>query len=223
MRIPVLGRAAPPCAACLLAAVLGLSIEARAFTHPCIPTALQELDPIKANFDKAPWKSGFASLASASTSQLTWPMGQNTVMTLKPSSLGGMTLHRIGRAQYNDPYRMGRIDEFRIYGRALFAPEVVSLMNTSPAGFVPAPASLTTTPGSGQVSLGWSPVPGATSYGVLGATTSGGPFLDVATGLTTTTYTNTGLTTGTTYSYVIVAHTATSESPDSPIVSAAAQ
>jgi fibronectin type 3 domain-containing protein len=150
-------------------------------------------------------------------------VGQNTAMTLKPSSLGSTTQNRIGRSQYNDPYLMGRIDEFRIYGRALSAAEVASLMNTSPAGLVSAPASLTATAGSGQVALSWSAVSGATSYDVLRTTTSGGAYLDVATGLTTTTYTNTGLTAGTTYYYVIVAHTATSESPNSPVASATAQ
>ena len=150
-------------------------------------------------------------------------VGQNTAMTLTPSSLGSTTQNRIGRSQYNDPYLMGRIDEFRIYGRALSATEVASLMNTSPAGLMPAPAALTATPGTGQVVLNWSAVTGATSYDVLRSTTSGGPFLDVATGLTTTTYADTGLTAGTTYHYVIVARTATSESPNSPVASATAQ
>ncbi len=150
-------------------------------------------------------------------------VGQNTAMTLTPSSLGSTTQNRIGRSQYNDPYLMGRIDEFRIYGRALTAAEVASLMATSPAGLVSAPASLTATPGTGQVVLNWSAVTGATSYDVLRASTSAGPFLDVATGLTGTTYANTGHTAGTTYHYVIVARTATSESPNSPVASATAQ
>jgi len=150
-------------------------------------------------------------------------VGQNTAMTLKPSSLGSTTLNRIGRSQYNDPYLMGRIDEFRIYGRALSAAEVASLMNTSPAGLVSAPASLTATAGTAQVALSWSAVSGATSYDVMRTTTSGGLYTAVATGLTTTTYTNTGLTTGTTYYYVIVARTATSESMNSPVASAVAQ
>ncbi|MBN1855064.1 MAG: RICIN domain-containing protein [Pirellulales bacterium] len=43
------------------------------FDHPCIPTSLWELDNIKANLDMQPWKTGYAGLAGASTSQLTWP------------------------------------------------------------------------------------------------------------------------------------------------------
>lgn len=53
--------------------VLGLP-QAQAYNHPSIPFTVQDLDNIKANLDKEPWKSGYAALAGASTSQLTWPM-----------------------------------------------------------------------------------------------------------------------------------------------------
>ncbi len=52
-----------------LLCVLGLS-QAQAFTHPCIPNTLEELDTIKANLDKEPWKSGYAVLAADGRSQL---------------------------------------------------------------------------------------------------------------------------------------------------------
>jgi hypothetical protein len=42
------------------------------FTHPCIPITREELDTIKANLDKEPWKSGFAMLANDARSQLTY-------------------------------------------------------------------------------------------------------------------------------------------------------
>ena len=44
--------------------------QAHAYDHPCIPTTREELDLIKANLDKEPWKSGFAALAADSKSQL---------------------------------------------------------------------------------------------------------------------------------------------------------
>lgn len=50
---------------------LGLP-QAQAYTHPCIPTTREELDTIKANLDKEPWKSGYAILAAESKSQLDW-------------------------------------------------------------------------------------------------------------------------------------------------------
>ena len=55
-------------------------------------------------------------------------VGQNTAMTLKPSSLGSTTKNWIGRSQYSgDAYLNGQIDEFRIYSRALSAAEILAL------------------------------------------------------------------------------------------------
>lgn len=65
---------------------------------------------------------------------------------------------------------------------------------TAPA----APTNLTATAGNAQVSLSWTGSGGATSYNVKRATVSGGPYTTVASP-TGTTYTNTGLTNGTTY------------------------
>jgi hypothetical protein len=55
-------------------------------------------------------------------------VGQNTSLTLKPSSLGSTTNNWIGRSQYSgDAYLDGQIDQFRIYNRALSAAEVLAL------------------------------------------------------------------------------------------------
>lgn len=48
--------------------------SAGAYTHPCIPNTREELETIKANLDKEPWKRGFAVLASDGRSQLTYKM-----------------------------------------------------------------------------------------------------------------------------------------------------
>jgi fibronectin type 3 domain-containing protein len=69
----------------------------------------------------------------------------------------------------------------------------------------PAPVNLTATAGNAQVTLTWSASSGATSYNVLRSTASGGPYSQVATGVTTTTSTDTGLTNGQTYYYVVQA------------------
>ena len=44
-----------------LSCVLGLP-HAEAYTHPCIPATTQDLDYIKANLDKEPWKTGYTQL-----------------------------------------------------------------------------------------------------------------------------------------------------------------
>ena len=83
-----------------------------------------------------------------------------------------------------------------------------------------APSGLTATAGNAQVSLAWSASSGATSYNVKRSTTSGGSYAAVATGITATSYVNTGLTNGTTYYYVVSAVNASGESANSAQASA---
>lgn len=57
--------------ASLLLIALG-SPQAHAYTHPCIPHTGDDLATIKASLNQEPWKTGYAALAAASTSQLGW-------------------------------------------------------------------------------------------------------------------------------------------------------
>ena len=58
-------------------------------------------------------------------------VGTNANMTLSPSSLGNTNQNWIGRSQFSaDPYLNGRVDDFRIYNRALSASEVSSLASS---------------------------------------------------------------------------------------------
>jgi cellulose 1,4-beta-cellobiosidase len=66
----------------------------------------------------------------------------------------------------------------------------------------------------------WTAVPGVTGYNVKRSLTSGGPYSNVASAITATSFTNTGLTNGTTYYYVITALNASGESPISTQASA---
>jgi autotransporter-associated beta strand protein len=68
-----------------------------------------------------------------------------------------------------------------------------------------APTGLTATPSDGQVALSWDASGGAASYTVERATSAGGPYAPVATGVTSTTSTDTLLTDGTTYYYEVAA------------------
>jgi alpha-L-arabinofuranosidase len=68
-----------------------------------------------------------------------------------------------------------------------------------------APASLSGTAGNQKATISWGSAAGAATYTVKRSTVSGGPYTDVAAGITDTSYTNTGLTNGTTYYYVVVA------------------
>src|SRR6185312_16915383 len=68
----------------------------------------------------------------------------------------------------------------------------------------------------------WNASSGATSYNVKRSTTSGGPYTTIASP-TTPGYTNTGLTNGTTYFYVVSALNGSLESNNSTEVNATPQ
>jgi len=94
--------------------------------------------------------------------------------------------------------------------------------SATPTGSVtipPVPSGLLASPGNAQVSLTWNGSNGATSYNVKRATTTGGPYTQVA-APTATGFTDTGLTNGTTYYYVVSALNTAGESSNSPQASA---
>lgn len=69
-----------------------------------------------------------------------------------------------------------------------------------------APSNITATPSNGSIALSWTALSGAASYTVQRATFSGGPYTTVASGVTTASYTDTGLTNGATYYYLVNAN-----------------
>jgi fibronectin type 3 domain-containing protein len=90
---------------------------------------------------------------------------------------------------------------------------------TAPAQAPAIPTGLTATASNGQVNLAWSASASATSYNVKRSTTTGGPYTKISSPATTN-FTDTGLTNGTTYFYVVSAVNATGESANSAQASA---
>ncbi len=95
----------------------------------------------------------------------------------------------------------------------------VSATPAAPAQAPPTPTNLTATAGNAQVALTWSASTGATSYQVKRSTTSGSGFSTVGSP-TATNYTDTSVTNGTTYYYVVSAVNSAGESANSSQVSA---
>ncbi len=89
------------------------------------------------------------------------------------------------------------------------------------------PSGLAASPGIAQVSLSWNETTGATSYNVKRSTTSGSGYVLIASGITSTSYTDnnggSGLTNGVTYYYVVSAVNPCGESANSTEVSATPQ
>jgi len=82
------------------------------------------------------------------------------------------------------------------------------------------PTNLLATAGSGQASLTWTTVTSASCYNVKRSTTLGGPYTTISTSLTSPNYTDTSVTNGTTYYYVVTAVSANGESGNSNEVTA---
>ena len=90
---------------------------------------------------------------------------------------------------------------------------------TAPANPPPAPSNLQAAAGNAQVSLAWSASTGATSYNVKRSTISGGPYSQIATP-SSNSYSDTGLTNGTTYYYAVSAVNSAGQSANSSQASA---
>ena len=108
---------------------------------------------------------------------------------------------RFGQIESGGGFFDGRLDEVKIYNRALGGNEVTALYYNS--AFPPeAPTNLTATAGNAQVTLSWNESLWATNYTVSRSQTSGGPY--TAIGATTgTSYTDTTAANGITYYYVV--------------------
>ncbi len=89
---------------------------------------------------------------------------------------------------------------------ATFAPFSATVMVMGAANQPPiTPTSLVATASNAVVSLSWNGSAGADSYIVKRSTTGGSGYVTIASGVTATSYLDTGLVNGTTYYYVVIA------------------
>ena len=139
------------------------------------------------------------------------------------SSLSGYVNGTLQLTGTDSEFTAGIIGGATYFSSASFDDFLVTALPGGGGGPPLAPTGLSANPGNAQVTLNWSPAAGATSYNVKRSTTSGGPYTTVATGITSTSFTNTGLVNGTTYFYVVSAVNSFGESANSIQVSATPQ
>jgi len=95
--------------------------------------------------------------------------------------------------------------------------EVLTLTSTLTTN-LPAPTNLTASLNGGSAALTWNAVPGAGGYNVKRATSVGGPYLNVTSGIAGTNYADASLTGHTTYYYAVTALAPGFESTNSAVV-----
>jgi hypothetical protein len=91
---------------------------------------------------------------------------------------------------------------------ATFNTAIPGAITVNIAGPPVAPAALTLTPGAGQIGLSWTASPTATSYLIRRGTASGSETVTVDGTDAAATFTDTGLTNGVTYYYIVTASNA---------------
>jgi fibronectin type 3 domain-containing protein len=164
----------------------------------------------------------------------------NGVVTLAWTAVAGATGYNVKRsttsggpyAQLAAPTSSGYTDTVVVNGVTYYY--VVSTLtsagesaNSSEASATPsasvaspaAPTNLIATPGNAVVTLSWTASAGATVYNVKRATTSGGPYTQLA-APSSNGYTDSSVSNGTTYYYVVSAANSNGESANSTEVSA---
>jgi hypothetical protein len=105
------------------------------------------------------------------------------------------------------------------HGGTGFSPVVFTVTGTAAPTLPAVPLGVTAAAGNTSVTLAWASSSAATSYHVKRATTSGGPYTQVAAPVSAA-YTDTGLSNGTTYYYVVSGVDAAGESANSAQASA---
>lgn len=93
-------------------------------------------------------------------------------------------------------------DDVYKYNTSVFSHASVNALD---ADFPSAPTGVTASAGIESVSLAWTEVPGATGYDVFRSELPGGPYAQIASDIPAASFTDTGLTVGKTYFFVVAA------------------
>lgn len=150
------------------------------------------------------------------------PIAVTTATEAKKNYVDDLSIS-IGKFHEKDRYggeRYGRDDEWHIYNGYLDNLQIYNTAITPEASTSVTPLNLKATAGNSKIELTWDAVDKATNYTVKRSTTAGGPYTTIATNITETSYTDTDVTSGTTYYYIVSATINGTEISDSNEASA---
>ncbi len=148
---------------------------------------------------------------------------QNVLVSTPLSAINNVFSY-IGRSLYSgDPYFDFNLSEFRIYSGAFSSSDVAATQSLGPDQLVtppPAPSGLNASVSGTGIQLSWTGVPGATSYTIKRSTSPTGTFTTIASGVTTTSYSDSPTADGTTYYYTVAGTNSGGEGATSSAASA---
>jgi chitin-binding protein len=160
------------------------------------------------------WPTTPITITSANTGATQWPVTLGQAV----NALNGAIRIGVLNASNNTITPAANATSNRVYAQTS-ANIQSAFLQVTPGNVPSAPTNPSATAGNAQVVVSWTAASGATGYNVKRSTTSGGPYSNVGANVTGTSFTNTGLTNGTTYYYVVTALNANGESPVSTQVS----
>jgi fibronectin type 3 domain-containing protein len=135
--------------------------------------------------------------------------GASSYYVKRSSTSGGpyATILNTASTAYTDTYNIspGTTYYYVISAWSYSGAESYNSSQASAITAPPAPTGLSASGGNQQISLSWSAATGASSYNIRRSTSSGGPFNQIASGISGTSYTDTGLAANTTYYYIVEA------------------
>ncbi len=167
--------------------------------------------------------TGLTATAGDSQVSLTWDrLREDLSFNLKRSTISGgpyIVIANPTSHQYADTGLTNGTTYFYVVAAQKSFGVTVDSAQVSATPSVQAPTGLAAFAGNAKVTLTWNAISDATSYNVKRGTANGGPYSQVSS-VTNPTYTDTGLSNGTTYYYVVTALIGTLESANSTQASA---
>jgi predicted carbohydrate-binding protein with CBM5 and CBM33 domain len=160
------------------------------------------------------WPSTPITITSSNTGSTQWPVTLGQAV----NALNGAVRIGVLNTSNNTITPAANATSNRVYAQTS-ANIQSAFLQVTPGNVPSAPTGVAATAGNAQVVVSWAAASGATGYNVKRSTTNGGPYTNVAANTGATSFTNTGLTNGTTYYYVVTALNASGESPISTQVS----